>query len=121
MHFSELRIYKLAIKLSIEIDKNIKLIPLHWKLNDCNQIIRSSSSVPSNIVEGYAKKIYPKDFIKFLNIALGSSDETQSHIFLLNKKGYIDSRKSYYFQNQYKNLSIKILNLIKVIRKENNL
>ncbi len=115
MHFSELRIYKLSIKLAEEIHKLANDYPNNWKINEFNQVLRSSSSISANIAEGYAKKIYQKELIRFLNIALGSSDETQSHIILLYKKKYIGKMDYEHFLNQYKNLSIKILNFIRKI------
>ena len=121
MLFTDLRIYQIASDLSRDIERLIKQIPLYWKINEGNQVIRSASSVPPNIAEGFAKQVYPKEYIRFLNIALGSSDESQSHIILLYKKNYISRERYDYFLNQYKNLSIKILNLIKSIRKYHNI
>ena len=117
MLFKDLLVYQIASKLSKEIDNYIKQIPQYWNIAECSQIMRSASSVAPNIAEGFAKQIYPKEYIRFLNIALGSSDESQSHIYLLFQKKHISKDKYEYFENQYKNLSIKILNLIKSIRK----
>ncbi len=118
MHFSELRIYKTSIRLAEEIHKLINKEKDYWKVNEYKQIQRSSSSISSNISEGYAKKIYQKELIRYLNIALGSSDETQSHIILMYKKEYIGKIDYEYFLNQYKNLSIKILNFIKRVNND---
>jgi len=121
MPFNDLRIYQTATKLSKEVDELVNKIPNNWKIKEVNQIKRSSSSVAPNIAEGCAKQIYPKEYIRYLNIALGSSDETQSHIFLLYNKGYISKTDYDYFTNQYKNLSIKILNLIHKLRNVHNI
>lgn len=121
MHFTDLRIYKIAIKLSIEIEELIKEIPYYWTIEESDQIKRSSSSSPSNIAEGFAKRIYPKEFIRYLNIALGSSDETQNHLISLFNKKYINEKIYNYYLNQYKNFSIKTLNFIKTIAKNNNI
>lgn len=117
MHFSDLRIYKISVDLSVDIDKLAKTLPKHL-YREVDQIKRSADSIPANIAEGFGKKMYPKDFIRFLNIALGSSDETQSHTISLHSKGYISKELYEYLFKGYKNLSIKILNLIKAIDKK---
>ena len=118
MIFSNLRIYNISIDLVEELQVFVKQIPGFWKIKEVDQILRSSSSVAANIVEGYARKVYPKEYIRFLNFALGSSDETQCHIALLYVKKHISKKDYEYFLKKYKNLSIKILNLIKRIRDE---
>jgi len=48
-----------------------------------SQIRRSSKSVRSNIVEGYGRRMYKADYIKFLITALVSNDETIDHLEVL--------------------------------------
>ena len=45
-----------------------------------SQIRRSSKSVKSTIVEGYGRREYKQDFIKFLIYAQASNDETIDHL-----------------------------------------
>jgi four helix bundle protein len=45
----------------------------------CDQVRRSSASVPANIAEGF-RRYKPRDFARFLRIALGSLGETQTHL-----------------------------------------
>ena len=45
----------------------------------CDQIDHSTSSAPSNIAEGFARYT-PKEFARFLRIAIGSLGETQNHL-----------------------------------------
>jgi four helix bundle protein len=44
-----------------------------------SQIRRSSKSVRSNIVEGYGRRRYRNDYIRFITYALASNDETTDH------------------------------------------
>lgn len=121
MHFNELRIYQISIKLEKEIYEIIQTIPYNWTIEQVDQIKRSSSSISSNIVEGWNRRFYPKDFIRFLSIALGSSDETQHHIRVLYNKSCVDQNFYDKYAKEYKNLSIKILNFINCLRRKYNI
>ena len=54
-----------------------------------SQIIRSSRSISSNIVEGWAKRTYENKFKVQLIDALGSTAETQNWILFAKDCGYI--------------------------------
>lgn len=58
----------------------------------CGQIQRSSVSIMSNIAEGFGRNS-DKEFANFLNIALGSTTETQSHLYIALDQSYIDETK----------------------------
>ena len=47
-------------------------------------------SICSNIAEGAARS-YPKEFIRFLNIALGSASEIETQLEIAVRLGYIES------------------------------
>lgn len=119
MHFNELRVYKIATQLEKELFPIVDKLP--WYIEQVEQIKRSSSSISANIAEGFGRRFYPKDYIRFLTIALGSSDETQHHLNILYNKKCIDKKTFKFYLNQYKNLSIKILNFINYLRRKHNL
>lgn len=121
MHFRDLRIYQLAVKLRNELHQELKKIPFAWTIGDVDQAKRSSSSVASNIAEGYGRRFYPKDFAKFINYALTSSDETQNHVGALKSDGHLNTVRADYFLNKYKTLSIQTLNYLNSRRKKHNL
>ena len=52
-----------------------------------SQIRRSSKSVVANIVEGYGRRQYKIDYIRFLIFALASCDETREHLETLRETG----------------------------------
>lgn len=70
-----LKIYNQAILLLPEVYAlNISDIRLR------EQITRATRSISANISEGYAKKSSTREFKRYLQIALGSSDEVQTHL-----------------------------------------
>jgi four helix bundle protein len=52
-----------------------------------SQIRRSMKSVKSNIVEGYGRRRYKQEFIRYLTYALASCDETLDHLDTLFETG----------------------------------
>ena len=117
----ELVIYQIALQLAKEVNELVKQIPNYWTIEEYEQILRSSSSVPSNIEEGFAQRFYPKKFIYFLNIALGSSDESKGHIRKLCNNGHIRPEIANDYIKKYKNLSVRILRFINYSKKKNNI
>jgi four helix bundle protein len=116
MNYNELKVYKIAKKLGDELYKNLKQIPFNWENKQVDQLKRSSFSITANIVEGFSRKFYKKDFIKFLNTALGSSDESQEHLRVLYIQKHLNDDQFDYFYKNYKDLSIRILNFINYLR-----
>lgn len=66
-----------------------------------SQIVRSSRSVSSNIVEGWAKRTYENNFKVHLVDAMGSAAETQNWILFAKDCGYLT-------QEEYQTLNNKL-------------
>ena len=64
--YRDLNIYKEARKLAIEIHKVSLNLPKFELYEEGSQIRRSSKAVSTTIVEGYGRRRYKADFIKFL-------------------------------------------------------
>lgn len=62
-----------------------------------SQIKRSSISIPSNIAEGYGRS-GNKDYLKFLNISIGSLFEMQTQIEIAFNLNYVTKEQ---FNNIY--------------------
>ena len=81
MSYKKLTIWQKARELVIDIHKmTLRKLP-HFELyEEGSQIRRSIKSVKSNIVEGYGRRRYKQDFIRFLTFSLASCDETTDHL-----------------------------------------
>ena len=117
----DLVIYKLAFQLAKEVQELVKNVPHYWQNEDVKQIKRSSSSVSSNIAEGFSQRFYIKQFIHYLNIALASSDETKNHLKKLKIDEFIKEEIANNYIKRYKDLSIKILNFINYLKKKHSI
>ena len=88
MSYRELEIYKLAHKLVIDIHRmSLNHLPKFEMFEEGSQIRRSSKSVKSNIVEGYGRRRYLKEYVRFLIFAQASNDETLDHLETLYLTG----------------------------------
>jgi four helix bundle protein len=86
MSYRNLEIWKLAQALTIDIHRmSIRDLPKFETYEEASQIRRSMKSVRSNIVEGYGRRRYKQEFIRFLTFALASSDETMDHLEMLHE------------------------------------
>jgi four helix bundle protein len=86
MSYKNLEIWKLADELVVEIHAmTLTKLPKFEMFEEGSQIRRSSKSVKATIVEGYGRKRYKAEFIKFLVYSLGSNDETIDHLENLYK------------------------------------
>lgn len=75
-----------------------------------SQIRRASSSIPTNIAEGCGRSS-DKEFNQFLNIALGSANETEYLIILSKDLNYISLEKFNEIETQINIIKSKIYNL----------
>ena len=81
MSYRNLEIWCLARDISVEIHRmTLKMLPKFELYEEGSQIRQSSKSIRSNIVEGYGRRAYKQDFVRFLTIALASCDETTDHL-----------------------------------------
>jgi len=84
-NYRDLEIYQLAYQLAIEVHKMTLTLPGYEMYEQESQIRRSSKSIKDNIVEGYGRRRYKNEFIRFLIFAQASSDETISQLTMINE------------------------------------
>ena len=87
-NFRDLEIWKNSIELVKEIYKLTIDLPNAEKFGLISQMNRCSISIPSNIAEGCSKDSQ-KDFIRFLQISLGSAFELETQLEICIELGFI--------------------------------
>ncbi|CAB1077417.1 hypothetical protein D1AOALGA4SA_5206 [Olavius algarvensis Delta 1 endosymbiont] len=96
MSYKKLEIWQIARELVIDIHRmTLNKLPKFEMYEEGAQIRRSSKSVKSTIVEGYGRRRYKQEFIRFLTYALGSNDETIDHLETLFETGSLTDRSLY--------------------------
>jgi len=81
--YRDLDVYKLSFEHALEIHKISLKLPKFELYEQGSQIRRSSKSVKNNIVEGYGRRRYKADFIKFLVYAHASLLECLSQLEMI--------------------------------------
>lgn len=81
--YKDLEIYKLSFQLALDVHKLTLTLPKTEQYELGSQVRRSAQSVRANIVEGYGRKDYKTEFVRFLVIANASLLETESHLEML--------------------------------------
>jgi len=107
--YLDLEIYQLAKKFAVEIHRlTLDELPKFEMFEEGSQIRRSSKSIGANIVEGFGRKRYKGEYIRFLTYALASCDETKYHLEMLWETGSLGQERSQHFLEGYDNLGRKI-------------
>lgn len=96
MSYKKLEIWERARAVSIAIHKmTLTELPNFEMYEEGSQIRRSSKSVRSNIVEGYGRRRYMNEYIRFLTFSISSNDETIDHLETLFETGSLKNKILY--------------------------
>lgn len=118
--YRDLEIYKMSYKLAIELHKMSLKLPQYEMYEEGSQLRRSSKGITANIVEGYGRKKYKAEFIKFLVYAQASCDETVVHLgFIRDTHAAVEEEIRHYIAS-YEELGSKINRFIQYVGKEWN-
>jgi len=113
MSYKKLQIWQLARTLVIDIHEMSLKLPSFEKYEEGSQIRRSSKSVKSNIVEGYGRRRYKADHIKYIVYALASNDETIDHLETLFETKSLTNKELYdNIHSRLQEVGIKINNFL---------
>ena len=119
--YRDLHIYNEAKRLAIEIHHVSLQLPKFELYEEGSQIRRSSKAVSIAIVEGYGRRKYKADFIKFLIYSQAECDETIEHLnFLFETKSFNNTEQYMLLKASYESLSKQINTFIKWVEENWN-
>ncbi|MFQ5583199.1 MAG: four helix bundle protein [Calditrichia bacterium] len=109
MSFRDLEIFRIAKKLAIEIHEMTLSLPKFEMFEEGSQIRKSSKSVVFHIVEGFGRREYKNEFLRYIVGAITECDETQVHLEILFETNSLKNKEKYeYFRGEYQTLARKI-------------
>ena len=86
--FRKLIVWKRAHAMTLQVYHSSENFPRHELFGLTSQFRRSSASVEANIAEGYALGS-SANYLRHLNIAVGSLAETECHLEIAHDLGYL--------------------------------
>lgn len=115
-NYRDLEIFRDAKSLAIEVHKMSMTLPKFELYEEGSQLRRCTKSVAALIVEGYGRKKFKSDFIKYLTYAHAECDEALVHLEFLKETGsLIDNSTFLRLSDGYVALSKKINNFIQYV------
>jgi len=114
--FRKLRVWREAIELYVfekRVLDEVKGLP--FKIRD--QVLDSAFSISSNLSEGYCRRSI-KEYIQFVNVALGSAGENYSQMYALLRSGEISQDTFDEFDKRHYGVENKLINLAKSLSKK---
>jgi len=103
MSYRDLEIWKLARETAIAVHRmTLDNLPKFEMYEEGSQIRRSAKSISANIAEGYGRRRYKQEFIRFLVFAHASCDETIEHLEMLFETGSLTN------ELVYRDLSVRL-------------
>lgn len=110
--YRDLIVFKKSYKLAMDIFEISKGFPKEEKYSLTDQIRRSSRSIPANLAEAWAKRIYVKVFINKLTDSLGEENETEVWLDFSRDCEYIPPAKHAYFRKEYDEVRRMLISMI---------
>ena len=112
--FEDLEVFQRAYKISLDIHKASLSFPSVEQYGLGQQIRNASKSICANIAEGFGKRSYSQaEWIRYLKVAVGSSDEMRVWTRYCLDLGYVEERIWQKWSTEYKEISRMLQGLIK--------
>jgi len=119
--YRDLEVYKLSKTLAVRVHKMSLGLPKFELYEEGSQIRRSSKAVTAAIVEGYGRRRYKAEFIRYLIFAQSECDETILHLDFLFETGSLSDEHLYKeLANEYDVLSKRINKFIQWVEENFN-
>lgn len=120
--YKKLKVWEMARELVVEIHRmTLTKLPKFELYEEGSQIRRSIKSVKSNIVEGYGRRRYKAEYLRFLDFAYASLLETTDHLETLQETGSLtDSDLFASLNNRLTELSKALHAFIRSVEKLHN-
>ena len=115
-NFKDLLIWQKAHQLTLKIYESSKGFPKEETFGITSQLRRAAVSIPCNIAEGCGRYTQ-KDFANFLQIALGSTNETDYLTLLAKDLKYLSEQQYIDVQEHLNKVRAMNINLIDKVRK----
>ena len=115
MKTEELDVFRLSHQLALEVYRITKSFPEIERFGLISQIRRSSTSIPTNLMEG-SHRMNRNEFRHFISIARGSCGEIKYQLLLSKDVGYIQEEKYTQLNTEYERVSMMLTKLYSALK-----
>ena len=112
MPYHRLDVFKKSYQLAIELHKITLRFPKHEQYELAQQLRKSSKSIPANIAEGMGKQSSKADVRRFIQIAMGSCDESRVWLEFARDLEYLNKQDQNLFDQRYQEIGKMLRGLI---------
>ncbi|HHT9107808.1 MAG TPA: four helix bundle protein [Candidatus Wunengus sp. YC63] len=113
-NYRDLVVWQKSMALVTKVYSITRLLPKEEFYGLVSQIRRSAVSIPSNIAEGYGR-YSTNDYIRFLQIAIGSLYELQTQLEICLNLGYLSKEHFEKIYEQSREIERMLSSLIKKV------
>ncbi len=98
--FRDLQVYRELLELHLEVHKDSLEFPKLETYELGSQVRRSSNSAPANLAEGWGSR-HTNIYLESVNRSMGEVRETQHHLTVAWRKGYISEKRFAHYDDAY--------------------
>jgi four helix bundle protein len=106
--YKDLEIYQEAKALAVNVHQCSMSFPKFELFEEGSQVRRSSKAIAALIAEGFGRRRYKAEFIKYLVYALAECDETMVHLDFLHETGSMKVEAYRELTNRYDQLGRRL-------------
>jgi four helix bundle protein len=117
-NYKDLKIWYKAHEFTVKIYEVTKQFPREEIYGVTSQMRRPASSIPANIAEGCGK-FTQLDLARFLNIALGSANESEYFVLLTKDLSYLSLENFEILNKIINEIKAMLITLVKKVRQAN--
>jgi four helix bundle protein len=114
--YKDLEIYNLAYALALQVHHLTLELPKHELYEQGSQLRRSSKRIKDTIAEGFGRRRYKVEFVRYLIFAHASCDEAISQIEMISELYYKEKPLTQLIE-EYNILGRKINKFIQYVEK----
>ena len=115
--FKDLQVYQSAHQLAVEIHHFSLRLPKYELFETGSQIRRSTKSISANIVEGFGRRRYKAEFIRFLVYSHASCNESIEWLAYIRDCHPNLSEEALVFLDKYDQLGRRLNRFIQSVEK----
>jgi four helix bundle protein len=115
--WQDLDVWKISHQLVLELYTLTRQFPTEERYRLVDQICRASASIPTNIAEGKGRGS-TKEYIHFLVMARGSTEETKYLLLLARDLHYLQDAKYLELTTEYSRIGRMLNGLITALKQK---